>query len=220
MATPPPVPPWTPAEELRVTAPAAVALLWHPAKRRHLRPFLGQAAGLADAARQLGMGKPAMSYWIRRLLDTGLIRPWPAEAVRGRAVPMYRCVADRLRVGLADAPIASHEALFDDVDAGWLPQTRQALGRAVARQAKWLDLVISSRGGAGLASEAVPSRPGAPPDDFLYYRGRLWLAPAEQARLRSELDALWERYTALSDQRAQPNALLVHLVAVPEPGRR
>lgn len=95
------VAPGTPAAELHVTEPAAVALLWHPAKRAHLRPFVGQAAGLAGAARLLGVQKTAMSYRIRRL---------------------------------ADAPIASHEALFDDVDAGGQSQTRRALGRAVVPQ--------------------------------------------------------------------------------------
>lgn len=210
---------WTPAEELRVTDPAAVALLWHPAKRVHLRPFIGRSAGLADAARSLGVKKTAMSYWIRRLLDTGLIRPC-AAAPAGRPVPRYRCVADRLRISLADAPLASHEAMFDDVDARWHPQTRQALGRAIARQAPWLDLVIESTGPAGLATELVPNGPGAPPDDFLYYRGRLWLDAAERDRLRAELDALWSRYAALSDRADKPHAVLVHMVAVPEGTKR
>ncbi|MBX3605566.1 MAG: hypothetical protein KF788_09845 [Piscinibacter sp.] len=206
---------WTPAAELHVSDPAAVALLWHPAKRVHLRPFLGQPAGLADAARSLGIQKTAMSYWIRRLLDTGLIRPCPEALAGGRRVPQYRCVADRLRLSLADAPLASHEAMFDDVDARWHPQTRRALGRAIARQARWLDLVIESTGAAGLATQLVPGGPGAPADDFLYYRGRLWLDAGERDRLRAELDALWTRYAALSD-RSKPHALLLHLVAVPE----
>lgn len=108
-------------------------------------------------------------------------------------MPLYRCAADRLRVSLADAPIESHEAMFEEVDAGWLPATRHALGRAVGRQAAWLDLDITLRGPAGLASVLVPSgRPGAPADDFLYYRGWLWLDAAERE----------------------------HLVAVPEPGKR
>jgi hypothetical protein len=211
---------WTPAEELQVSDPAAVALLWHPAKRVHLRPFIGRSAGLADAARSLGVKKTAMSYWIRRLLDTGLIRPCAGAPGRGRQVPQYRCIAECLRISLADAPLASHEAMFDDVDARWHPQTRQALGRAIARQAPWLDLVIESSGPAGLATQLVPHGPGAPADDFLYYRGRLWLEAGERDRLREELDALWSRYAALSDRAAKPHAVLVHMVAVPEGSKR
>jgi hypothetical protein len=192
---------WTPAEELQVSDPAAVALLWHPAKRVHLRPFIGRSAGLADAARSLGVKKTAMSYWIRRLLDTGLIRPCAGAPGRGRQVPQYRCIAERLRISLADAPLASHEAMFDDVDARWHPQTRQALGRAIARQAPWLDLVIESSGPAGLATQ-------------------LWLEAGERDRLREELDALWSRYAALSDRAAKPHAVLVHMVAVPEGSKR
>lgn len=219
MPQPETVPDWAVQDEVRITEPAAVEVLWHPAKRVHLKPFLGRSAGLAEAARELGIKKTTMSYWIGRLLDVGLIRLRSIERVTRQRVPRYRCIADRLRVALADAPVSSYEGVFDDVDARWHAQTRQALARSLARQAPHLDLIIEARGGGGVATEVLPRGSHAPPDDFIYFRGRLWLDVAERDCLRDELDALWSRYTALSDERAKSNALLLHLVVVPEPRR-
>lgn len=203
------------AAEAQVTDPAAVAILWHPAKRLHLRPFLGRSAGLAEAAAQLGMKKPAMSYWIGRLLAAGLIRATDTQRVGRHLVTRYRCIADRLRVSLADAPLESHEAMFEDVAAHWQPLTRRALARSAARQAPFLDLLIEA-GSGGLATQVLPRGAGAPSDDFIFFWGRLWLDAAERDALRAELDALWNRYAAKSDAQAKPHATLVHLVSVPE----
>lgn len=212
-------PPWTPLADLQVTDPAAVAVLWHPAKRVHLRPFLGRTAGLAEAAALLGIRKTAMSYWLRRLLALGLIRATAVERRGRQCVTVYRCIADRLRVGLADAPLSSHEGVFDDAAQRWHPLTRRALARALARQAPWLSLTIEVREPGGLATELVPQGAGAPADDFLFYWGRLWLTPAERDALRGELDALWTRYAALSDRGGKSAATLVHLVTVPDAPR-
>ncbi|WP_341887869.1 hypothetical protein [Variovorax sp. YR752] len=210
---------WTAVPELTVTDRAAVEVLWHPAKRVHLKPFIGRSAGLAEAAQALGVKKTAMSYWIGRLLEVGLIRHSGIDRSTRHKVPRYRCVADRLRVRLVDAPLSSHEGVFDDVDARWHPQARQALARSLAKQAPHLDLVVEARGPGGVTTELQPR--GAPPaDDFIYFWGRLWLTAPERDALRGELDALWNRYAALSDESAKRHAMLVHLVAVPESGRQ
>lgn len=217
MPDPNQTPAWTPAGELRAVEPPAVEILWHPARRVHLAPFLGRVASLGEAARQLGIKKPAMSYWLTRLLDAGLVRTWDEARVGRQRVPRYRSVADRFRVRLEDAPLASYEGVFDDVSARWQPVTRQALARAVARQSAMLDLSVYVDGAGGLSTTLLP-REGAPPrDDFLYCWGRLWLTPAERDSLRAELDALWDRYAALSDTQHKPCATLVHLVHVAEP---
>lgn len=218
MTQPAPDPGWTVMAEMKVTDAAAVEVLWHPTKRVHLKPFLGRSAGLAEAAQLLGVKKTAMSYWVGRLLRVGLIRPVGPQRRGRQLVPCYRCVADRLRVALADAPLSSYEGVFDDVDARWHPQTRQALARSLARQAPHLDLSIESRGGE-IAAELMPRDESGPADDYIYFRGRLWLDDAQALALRGELDALWNRYVALSDPGARHRPTLVHLVAVPESRR-
>ena len=213
-------PAWPVHAELQVSDPAAVEVLWHPAKRRHLAPFIGKSAGLAEAASALGIKKTAMSYWIGRLRDVGLIRLTGVDRRTRHKVPRYRCVADCLRVSLVNAPLSSHESVFNDVAAHWHPLTLQALARSLARQAPHLDLKVSRAGPAGLSTQVLP-RAGAtaPPDDYIWFWGRLWLTAPEQEALRQELDALWDKYAALSDKSTKPKATLLHLVTVPESAR-
>lgn len=211
--------PWAVAPVCRITEPVAVELLWHPARRIHLRPFLGRACGLSPAAAELGLKKTAMSYWIDRLLEAGLIRPWTPERRGRRALPRYRCIADRLVVSLRDAPAESHEAVFDDVTVRWRQVTRQSLGRSLARQAPWLQLEIDASATGGLRVDLVPSGPGAPPDDYQFYWGRLWLTPQERDAMRQEIDAVWERYAGLSHEGGKPCPMLLHLVSVPDTTR-
>lgn len=221
MPTPPDAAPtpWRPAAELRVTEPAAVDILWYPARRVHLHPFLGRAAGLAEAAALLGLKKPAMSYWIGRLLEAGLIRPWDEVRAGRQRIARYRCIADRLRVSLQDAPLSSYEGVFDDASARWHPVARQSLAKALARQAPLLDLTVHAGTAGGLGSTLRPRGDEPAADDYLYYWGRLWLSAAERDALRAELDALWDRYVALSDASAKPCPTLVHLLHVADSTR-
>jgi DNA-binding MarR family transcriptional regulator len=207
---------WSPAAELHVSDSEAVDILWHPARRVHLRPFLGRAAALGEAAHQLGIKKPAMSYWVTRLLAAGLIRPSGQARVGRQRVPTYRCVADRLRVSLKDAPLSSYEGVFEDISARWQPQLLHALARSVSRQAPSLELTIHAEGAGGLATTLLPMAGETLRDDFLYCWGRLWLTPSERDALRAELDGLWERYAALSDAANKRCPTLVHLVSVPD----
>lgn len=210
--------PWHVLEELTVADEDAVQLLWQPARRVHLRPFIGRAAGLADAAAELGIKKTAMSYWVHRLLDAGLIRVWGVERRGRHKLTLYRCPADRLIVSLRNAPLESYEAAFDDVSARWQPLTRRALGRSLERQMNWLRLVIEAAGPGGMTTHVHAAGANAPADDFLYAWGRLWLNADERESLRAELDAMWTRYSALSDKGRKAHPTLVHMVAVPERG--
>ena len=217
----PPVPPeaaeWPVAPELQVNDAAVAELLWHPARRRQLAPFLGRSSTLAEAAAELGMGKPAMSYWIKRLLALGLIRPRGTTRLqRGRAVVQYRCVADCLRLSLRDAPLSSYEAIVDDSSALLREQTRQALGQALQRQSRWLEMRLQAHPATGMGIVVAPCGEGMPPDDCLHYWGRLWLAPEEARALRDELDRLWDRFSALSDRQHKRQRMLLQMVAVPE----
>jgi hypothetical protein len=203
-----------------VTDPAAAHLLWFPRKRIHLRPFLGRSATVAEAAALLGLRRPVMNEWVQRLLDVGLIRRLPVDsadaATRDHAVARYRCPADCLQVSMADAPLESHEEIFEDAEALWLPQVRPALAQSLAHQAADLELTISASDEQGLVATLLPRAGRVPIDDYVYYWGRLWLNTDERDELRGELDALWNKYAALSDRSNKKAVTLMHLVAVPE----
>jgi hypothetical protein len=212
-------PAWAAAPELVVTDPAAIEVLWYPTKRVHLKPFLGKACDLAGATAELGIKKTAMSYWINRLLEVGLIRQTHVEKRTRHRVPFYRCVADRLRVDLKDAPLASYEGVFDDFQQRWGPSAKQALAEALAHQAPQLELCYSARPPAGPVSTIMPKSGEIPPDDFIYYWARFWLSKEESRALHQELDALWEKYAALSDETRKTEQVLLHLVHVQERAR-
>ncbi|WP_374564452.1 hypothetical protein [Ideonella sp.] len=215
------VPEWTPAADLEITDPAAVEILWHLEKRVHLKPFFGQSADLASAAEQLHVSKTAMSYWIGRLVDVGLIRLVRVEKRGRHRVRHYRCVADRLRVSLKEAPLASYEGVLDDFTQRWQAQARAAMARSLAKQAPDLELCIANTGeAAGLFTTILP-RPGrpAPPDDFIQYWARLWLTDDETRQLASELNALYDRYAALSDKTRKTVPTLMQLTHVRESQR-
>lgn len=212
-------PAWSPAPDLVVTDPAAIEVLWYPTKRVHLKPFLGKACDLAGATAELGIKKTAMSYWIDRLLEVGLIRQTHVEKRMRHRVPFYRCVADCLRVELKDAPMASYEGVFDDFQQRWGPSAKRALAESLARQAPQLELSFAARPPAGPLSTIMPKTGEVPPDDFLYYWARFWLTKEESLQLRQELDALWDKYAALSDATRKTEQVLVHMVHVQEASR-
>lgn len=215
------VPEWTPAADLEITDPAAVEILWHPEKRVNLKPFVGRSVDLASAAEQLGVSKTAMSYWIGRLVDVGLIRLVRVEKRGRHRIRHYRCVADRLRVNLNEAPLASYEGVLDDFTQRWQAQARAAMARSLAKQAPDLELCIANTGAAaGLFTTILP-KPGrpAPPDDFIQYWARLWLTDDEAHQLASELNALYDRYAALSDKTRKTVPTLMQLTHVREPQR-
>lgn len=208
---------WTPAAELLVTEPAAVEILWNPHKRQHLKPFLARSNDLAGASAELGISKTAMSYWIARLSEVGLIRVERVEKRPRHRVAFHRCVADRLRVSLAQAPLESYEAVFADFSARWSGQATQAMARSLARQAPDLELCLSQQASAGLFTTILP-REGCepPPDDFIYYWARLWLNEDEADALARDLNALYDRYAALSDKKTKTVPALLHLLQVRE----
>ncbi|RQP23829.1 helix-turn-helix domain-containing protein [Piscinibacter terrae] len=208
-------PRWTPAADWLVTDPAAAEILWHPNKRIHLKPFLGRSSDLASASAELGVKKTAMSYWINRLVETGLIRVERTEKRGRHTLTFYRSIADRLRVALKDAPMESYEAVFADFSARWNTTAEQTLARSLAKQAPDLELCFQPYGNGGPFTTIMP-REGVepPPDDFIYYWARLWLTHEEQAALAADLNALYDKYGALSDKSSKTVPALVHLMHV------
>lgn len=207
---------WVVAQELLVNEPGAIDVLWYPKKRQHLKPFIGKSNDLAGAARELGIKKNAMSYWIDRLLEVGLIREVHVEKRPRHQVRFYRCVADKLRVGLMNAPLASYEDVFENFHSRWKQHALTALAESLERQSAELELCITASDTSGVFSTIMPKPGSALRDDFIYYWARLWLTEAERVALQAEMDALYDKYAALSNQDAKREQVLVHLIQVPE----
>ena len=212
-------PSWNVQPELVVTDPAAIELLWHPDKRIHLKPFLGKPCDLAGAAQELAIKKTAMNYWIDRLLDVGLIRQTHVERRTRHRVPFYRCIADALRVGLAAVPIESIDDLLQDYQKRWRAFGNRALAECLARQAPHLEMRLHRSGSAGVLQTILPRADAQLHDDFILYWSRLWLTREENIQLQAELNAIWDKYAALSNEQTKPEQVLMHLMHAPETWR-
>ena len=112
-----------------ITSPDAAAFLIRRAGRRYMWPFLGCESTVAQAARELNIAPNSMLYRVRRMLELNLLEVVREEARAGRAVRVYRAVADRIFIPYAASPavdllevLRENRGAFED-----------ALQRAIAR---------------------------------------------------------------------------------------
>lgn len=198
--------------ELRVTAPAAAALLIDTRRNRWLHPFLGRCCGVTEAARQLGVGKSGVAYWVRRLSAAGLLRP--ATDADGRSG--WRSTADRLVVALSDAPQDSDAAILGaQLDPGYT-QIKQALLHAAQRHPSPWQFVLERQDGH-VHQRLTPMRGTLRHARIVNQRAVLHLSDSDARALQDDLMALHERYVRLSRPDSGRRRLLTWLCAVPDP---
>lgn len=178
--------------ELAISHPAATKLLVDPKARDFLKPFLGRACGLSEAARQLGVGRSLVSYWVGRLRDAGLMLPLTDPAGRR----LWRSSADAFVVALRDMPMDSDAAVLANHMDGAYDRMKQALLR-VARQeeSNWRFRVFKSD--QGLVSEIQPHSGKLADVKLLNNRATVHLSPAQAAALRAELAEVLKRYVQM-----------------------
>lgn len=203
------------AAEWRVRDPAAAALLIDTRRNRWLRPFLARSCGLSEAARQLGVGRSGVAYWVRQLSAAGLLRP----TVDARGRPAWRSTADRLVVALADAPQDSDAAILAaQLDPAYAV-IKQALLHAAHRHPSPWQFVLE-RQGEQVHQRLTPLRGTLREARIVNQRALLHLSDEDARSLREELMALHERYAARSVEGHGRRQVLTWLCAVDDPEQR
>ncbi|GGO38824.1 helix-turn-helix domain-containing protein [Deinococcus humi] len=76
----------------------AAIFLADPRQRRFLEPFLGRECTVQCAAEELRVTANSVLYRVRRMVALGLVEVIREEARAGRAIRIYRSVADRFFV--------------------------------------------------------------------------------------------------------------------------
>lgn len=114
---------------MTVSDPRAAALLIDPKALEWLKPFIGDALTVQEAARQEGVNPNTMYGWVKRLEAVGLVHIARVEPRKGRAVKRYRAVADTFFVPFAVSPYAAPENALAALDS----RPRQGLGGAAAQ---------------------------------------------------------------------------------------
>ncbi|HKI57294.1 MAG TPA: hypothetical protein VKB31_09105 [Trueperaceae bacterium] len=122
--------PGPPASYRVVREPAAAALLMNPTTLRQLAPFLGRERTVSQAAAEMGQLPNTVLKRVQRFLRVGLLEVAREAPRRGRAVKLYRTVAELFFVPFEATAAESLEAALAERDAYWERLLRRNVVRA------------------------------------------------------------------------------------------
>jgi DNA-binding transcriptional ArsR family regulator len=211
----------------QVTTATAAAFLSDASRRPKLTPFLAQENTLSGSAALLKLSKPRMSYWITQMREIGLLCLLRVDQQPRYKQPVYRAVADSFVVPLHLIPIELEQQLPEAISLPWYGRFNASIVARTRPRASGYALKYY-RTPQGVRSDwlAPPSDPkaalkNAPPMEDLFCDawGRLFLKPQDFKNLRGELDALFERYVALSQPDESQLPVLIHMGAVEDSTR-
>lgn len=192
--------------------PDVAAFLTDRVRSRHLDPFLGREATVADAAAELGLGATRMSYWVGKLLDLGLIAQVGTRSQARHRVRVFRAVADSFVLSL-DLLAADDIEVLEQYFA---PVWRRFLA-SLAQAGRWSEtgwLVRFARTGDQAGFEIVPGSGDLEDASIFNAWAKLSLTRERATELRRDLRETLERYAELQDPGGEPHWL--HLAAVVE----
>ena len=92
---------------MTVSDPRAASLLTDPKALEWLKPSIGDALTVSEAARQEGVNPNTLYGWVKHLETVGLVHVARVQPRKGRAVKYYRAVADTFFVPFAVSPYAT-----------------------------------------------------------------------------------------------------------------
>jgi len=92
-------------EVIVVTTSEAVALLCDINKSRWLAPFMARPRSLKEVADKLGTTMGRYSYWLKKLIDYGLLNIAFEEKRRGTPIKYYWGAAERFEFTLRDSVV-------------------------------------------------------------------------------------------------------------------
>lgn len=112
---------------LIVTDARMADLLINPASLRQLEPFLGRECTVKQAAEETGEKANTVLSRVRRFLKAGLLEVIREEKRKGRAVKVYRSVADIFFIPFEATSLESLEQMLEERDAYWEKLLRQGV---------------------------------------------------------------------------------------------
>lgn len=196
------------------TTPKTVRL--EPTHARFIAPFLGRERLVAEVAQEIGAPLSTTFRHVTRYCEAGILKVTREQARKGRALKLYRTVADAFFIPNS-LRLTSHDA--------WLGKLEQAAKRGLEHVygehlADWGELVF--RNEAGIFATSLAKTPGQPvtslepdaPAMLTTAHDAIYLAFADAKRLQYDLHALLETYAA--KRGAQRYLLRLSLVPLPE----
>ena len=205
-----------------VTTAEAAALLVDVSLQRLLEPFITRECTVARAAKELGVTVNSLLYRVKRFQAAGLLEVVREEKRAGRAVKVYRSVADAFYVPFALTRAETVEALLLELDAPLRALLYRNMTKVMTQAETELGLTIwraeegdvRTRFAAGPDRLFDPLEPDAP-SALPFWSPEVWLEPDDAKALLRDMAELIERYHG----RGGRGRYLLHLGLSPlEPG--
>lgn len=184
-----------------ISDPAAADALVNPYTLRQLEPFLGREATVSEAARDSGDKPNTVLARLRRFKRLGLVAVVREQKRAGRAIKVYRSVADVFFVPFEATRAETLEALMAERDGYYERLLRRGVVRARSESVgSWGTRIYrDARGRLQLQMALTPGEnltlldPGQPAV-LSAWRDSVYLDYPDAKALQRELFALLERY--------------------------
>ena len=170
----------------------------NPNSSRHLEPFMRGECSLAEAARNLGIGKTRMVYWLNRMLQLGLVEPARIEKRGKHYVPVYRATAEVFTVPFDRIPAESDEGVLELAAKGFAEAERRAVIRKARQQSEewYLEYRVSTILSGQINRSFRPKAAASSQPPFILSFGTIHLTDEVAESARQELQAFITRYGA------------------------
>ena len=184
-----------PVKTLHLQSTEAALFFVQPTSVRHLFPFMGREASLAEAAERIGISKSHMSYWLRKMLRLGVIEQTRIIRRGKHNVPLYRATAEAFTVPTDQVPVATDEEILNLNSRTFEAMERRSIVRSSSNNNPGWLLRLSF-------DERVPRLQMLPPSglledsEVLNKWGCLALTKSQAKALRGEIMELLERYAS------------------------
>lgn len=201
-----------------ITDPDAAASLMDPETLRHLAPFIGTEKSVAKAAEESGERPNTTLKRVRRFLDLGLVKVTREVPRAGRAIKLYRSVAQVYFVPFEATGAESLEAGMAERDGYYERLLRRNVVRArLDTIGNWGTRIYRDRRGRLQVQTAVTpdvnvtSLDKSAPAVLSAWRDGVMLEFEDAKALQAELFATLQRYL----RKSGPQRYVVHVAMAP-----
>lgn len=184
-----------------ITNPHMADLLVDPYTLRQLAPFLGRECTVSQAAEETGEKANTVLSRVRRFVKVGLLEVARELKRKGRAVKVYRTVADVFFIPFEATSAESLERMLEERDAYWEKLLRQGVvdvrredvetwGTRIYRDARGRLQIQTAITPTHNYTLLDPDRPAA----LSAWRDSVYLDFEDAKALQQEMFALLQRY--------------------------
>ena len=203
-----------------VTGEYAATLLMNPKTRRLLTPFVGAEKSIKEASQELDIKVASYYPYVKKFEENGLLEVGQTLPRAGKAVKLYRSVADEFFVPHTAAPVMAYYEKLESTNQKILWQAiLKSVMENTAEASTWgmriykhPDIGLSAMGAWSMGEPWDLTENAGP--IFLPYWRNLSLSRERAQAMQKELLGVLERYTQEQDG---PDAYFLRIAMAPLP---